>query len=57
MVLDKKDARKAELLGFDDIVDEIVVPVAVARRSAARPRPAEKPEFHWCTSPNFRSIT
>ena len=54
MVLDEKDARKAELLGLDDIVDEVVIAGAVARRAAARARPAEKPEFH--ASPSSRVV-
>jgi hypothetical protein len=50
MVLDQKDARKTELLGLDDVIDEVVIGGAVARRAAASARPAEKPEFHASTS-------
>ena len=46
MVLDQKDARKPELLGLDDVVDEVVIGGAVAGGAAAGARPAEKPEFH-----------
>ena len=41
MVLDQEDARKAELLGLDHVVDEIVVGVAVAGRAATGAGPAE----------------
>ena len=50
MVLDQKDARKPELLGFDDVIDEVVVGGTVAGRAAASARPAEKPEFHASAS-------
>jgi len=46
MMLDQKDAGKAEPLGLDDIIDEMVVAVAVAGRAAARPGAAEESEFH-----------
>ena len=46
MVLDQKNARKTEFLGLDDIIDEVVIGGAVARRAAACARPAEKPELH-----------
>jgi hypothetical protein len=35
MMLDEKDAGKAELLGLDDIIDEIVITLAVAGRPTA----------------------
>ncbi len=41
VVLDQKDARKAELLGLDHVVDEVVIGVAVTRRAAACACPAE----------------
>jgi hypothetical protein len=46
MVLDEKDARKTELLGLDDVIYEVVIGGAVARRATASARPAEKPESH-----------
>jgi hypothetical protein len=64
VVLDEKNARKAEPLGLDDIMDEIVIGGAVAGRPATSSSTAEKPEFHlspssgvaahWCPSPNIR---
>src|SRR5215472_4714929 len=41
MVLDEKHAGKPETLGLDNVVDKIVVAVAIAGRPAARPRPTE----------------
>ena len=41
MVLDEKDAGEAEPLGLDDVIDEVVIGVAVAGRAAACARPAE----------------
>ena len=41
MVLDQKDARKAEPLGLDDIIDKVVIGRAVAGRPTLRPRPAK----------------
>jgi hypothetical protein len=41
MVLDEKHARKAEPLGLDHIIDEIVIGRAVTGRSAASARSAE----------------
>jgi hypothetical protein len=35
MVFDQKDAGKTELLGLDDVVDEVVIGGAVAGRAAA----------------------
>src|SRR5947199_388886 len=46
MMLDQEHARKAELLGRDDVPDEFVIAVAVAGRAAARPGAAEESEFH-----------
>jgi hypothetical protein len=46
MVLDQKNARKTEFLGLDNIIDEVVIGGAVARRAAAGACPAEKPESH-----------
>src|SRR5271155_2915157 len=58
MVLDQKDARKTELLGLDNVMDEVVIGGTVAGGAAAGARPAEKPESHaspllWCRSPNI----
>jgi len=40
-VLDEKDARKTELLRLDDVIDEVVLDMAVAGRGAAGACPAE----------------
>jgi hypothetical protein len=38
MVLDQEDAGKPQLLGRDDVFDEILIAVAVAGGAAARAR-------------------
>src|SRR5260370_5155015 len=46
MVLEKNEAGKAEPLGLDHVIDEMMVAVAVAGRAATRAGAAEESEFH-----------
>src|SRR5579862_2670513 len=46
MMLDEEDAGKSQLLGGDDVFDEIVVALAVPGRAAAGAGAAEQSEFH-----------
>jgi hypothetical protein len=52
-VLDQEYAGEAELFGLDDVVDEIMVAVAIAGRPATRSRAAKKPKLHRDTSSIF----
>jgi hypothetical protein len=50
-MLDEEDAGKTELLRFHDVIDKVVIAVAVAGWTTARPRTPEKPKFHRSTPP------